>query len=175
MFTKADIEKYFNAEKSESLLFLIIGIAAIIAAVTCYFFLKTNFYKGMAVPFITIGLLLGIVGYTVYARSDNDRIRNAYAYDMNPSELKNKEIPRMEKVIKNFVLYRYTEIILALTGIILFVYYKTDSEKTFWKGLGLSLALMALVALAADYFAEKRARQYADGLKNWIENITKQL
>ena len=40
MFTKTDIEKYFNAEKSESLLFLLIGIAGIIAAISFYFFVK---------------------------------------------------------------------------------------------------------------------------------------
>ena len=45
MFTKADIEKYFNAEKQESLLFMLIGVAGIIAAFVFFFFLKTNFYK----------------------------------------------------------------------------------------------------------------------------------
>ncbi len=50
MFTKADIEKYFNAEKAESLLFLGIGIAGIIVAVLFLFVLKTQFYKGAAVP-----------------------------------------------------------------------------------------------------------------------------
>ena len=32
MFTKADIEKYFNAEKAGSWIFISIGIAAVIAA-----------------------------------------------------------------------------------------------------------------------------------------------
>ena len=32
MFTKTDIEKYFNAEKNESLLFIILGIIAIVLA-----------------------------------------------------------------------------------------------------------------------------------------------
>ncbi len=90
MFTKADIEKYFNAEKAESLLFLGIGIAGIIVAVLFLFVLKTQFYKGAAVPLLLVGVVMGIVGYTVYTRSDGDRIRNVYAYDMNPGELKEK-------------------------------------------------------------------------------------
>ena len=88
MFIKTDIEKYFNAEKAESWIFIAIGTAAIITAILFFFFLKTNFYKGAAIPLLLIGLLLGVVGYTVYKRSDDDRKRNVYAYDMNPSELK---------------------------------------------------------------------------------------
>ena len=164
MFTKTDIEKYFNAEKSESLLFILIGIAGIITAISFFIFLKTNFYKGAAMPLLIIGLLLGVVGFTVYKRSDADRIRNVYAYDLNPSELKEKEIPRMKTVIKNFMIYRYVEIILALTGIGLFFYFKNNETQQLWKGFGLTLAIMTLVGLGADYFGEKRGKIYLDGL-----------
>jgi uncharacterized membrane protein len=164
MFSKTDIEKYFNAEKNESLLFVLVGIAAIIAAVSFYFFLKTNFFKGAAIPLLLVGLLLGVVGFTVYKRSDADRIRNVYAYDLNPSELKQKEIPRMQTVMKNFVIYRWVEIILAIAGVTLFFYYKNNIELQFWKGFGLSLTIMALIALSADYFAEKRGDVYLQGL-----------
>jgi len=164
MFSKTDIEKYFNAEKSESLLFILVGAAGIIAAVSFFFFLKTNFFKGAAVPSLLIGLLLGVVGFTVYKRSDADRIRNVYAYDLNPSELKQKEIPRMQTVMKNFVVYRWVEIILATAGVVLVLYFKSNPEMQFWKGLGLSLAIMALIALSADYFAEKRGDMYLQGL-----------
>lgn len=52
-----------------------------------------RFYTGAAIPLVVVGLLLAVVGYTVYKRSDNDRIRNVYAYDMNPAELKEKKFP----------------------------------------------------------------------------------
>ncbi|MBK8140711.1 MAG: hypothetical protein IPK57_06640 [Chitinophagaceae bacterium] len=110
MFTKSDIEAYFTGEKQESLLFLFIGIAGISTAIIFFFLLKTSFYLGAAIPLLVIGLLLGIVGYTIYKRSDDDRKRNVYAYDMNPSALKEKELPRMKKVMKNFVIYRWVEI-----------------------------------------------------------------
>jgi drug/metabolite transporter (DMT)-like permease len=169
MFTKADIEKYFNAEKAESLLFLGIGIAGIIAALIFLFVLKTQFYKGVAVPLTLVGLLLGVVGYTVYARSDSDRIRNVYAYDMNPSELKEKEIPRMEAVMKNFVIYRYTEITLAVIGLGLFFFFRTNINQQFWAGVGIGLFVMAVLALGADYFAEKRGHIYLNGLRTYIK------
>jgi uncharacterized membrane protein len=170
MFTKTDIEKYFTAEKSESLLFLIIGIAGIITAVVFFFFLKTSFYKGAAIPLLLIGLLLGIVGFTVYKRSDADRTRNTYAYDMNPQDLKIKELPRMQTVMQNFVIYRWVEIVLAATGIVLFLYFRNNETQTFWKGFGLALAVMALIALTADYFAEVRGKIYIKGLEEFMES-----
>lgn len=165
MFSKTEIEKYFLAEKQESLLFIIVGIIAVILAFVFFFGIKTNFYKGAAVPLLTVGLLLGVIGYTVYARSDADRKRNVYAYDMNLGEIKDKEIPRMEKVMKNFVICRYVEICLAMAGIILVCYFNNKEAQFFWKGVGLTLVIMALLALAADYFAEKRGHDYLDGLK----------
>ena len=169
MFSKTDIEKYFTAEKSESLLFVIIGIAAIVLAVIFFFFLKTNFYKGMALPLLLIALIQITVGYSVYKRSDDDRKRNTYSYDLNPSDLKNKEIPRMEKVNKNFVLYRWIEIALIVAGLVLIFLYRSNPESSFLYGIGIGLAIQAVIMLGADYFAEARAKIYTDGLKEFTE------
>ncbi len=171
MFTKIDIEKYFTAEKNESLLFIIVGIAAIILAIVFFFFIKTNWYKGAAIPFLIIGLMHLVVGYTVYKRSDADRMQNVYALDMNPASLKTKEIPRMQQVNKNFVIYRYTEIFLLLAGICLFFYFKNDVSKQFWVGFGMALAIEATVSLGADYFAEARARVYKKQLEQFTEKL----
>jgi drug/metabolite transporter (DMT)-like permease len=168
MFTKADIEQYFNAEKNAGLIFIVIGAAAIITAVVAFFFIKTNFYKGAAIPLLAIGLLTGVVGFTVYNKSDNNRIRNVYAYDLNPTELREKEIPRMKTVMKNFSTYRWAELILAFAGISLFFYFKDNTDKIFWKGFAAALAIMALIAFTADYFAEKRGAVYLKGLESFI-------
>ena len=164
MFAKTDIERYFYEEKSESRVFLLLGVLAILIAVLFILYGTSRVFTGAAIPLVVIGLLLSIVGFTVYRRSDSDRIRNVYAYDMNPSELKDKEIPRMKTVMRNFVIYRYTEIILALLGIGLYIYFIRDFNNDFWRGFGLALAIMALIALTADYFAEKRGKKYLKGL-----------
>ena len=169
MFTKADIEKYFIAEKQESLLFVLIGIAGVVSAIVFFFFLKSSFYKGAAIPALLIGLLLAVVGFTVYKRSDDDRKRNVYAYDLNPADLKDKELPRMKVVMKNFVIYRYTEIFLLLLGAALYVYFIKDIANDFWRGFGLALAVMSLLALTADFFAEKRGRTYTKGIESFIQ------
>ena len=169
MFTKTDIEKYFMAEKQESLLFILAGIAGIVIAIVFFFFLKANFYKGAAIPLFFIGVLMGIAGYTVYQRSDADRIRNVYAFDMNPFELKQKELPRMKTVMRNFIIYRYTEIFLLIIGASLYIYFIRDFKNDFWRGLGLTLALMSLLTLVADFFAEKRGDIYTKGIESFIQ------
>jgi drug/metabolite transporter (DMT)-like permease len=167
MFSKTDIEKYFTGEKQESWIFMAIGIAGILVAIIFFFFLKTNLHKGMAIPLFVTGLMLGIVGYTVYKRSDRQRIDNVYAYDMNPARLKNEELPRMKKVMKSFVIYRWVEIFFLLTGAGLYIYFIRDFRHDFWRGFGFTLAIMALLALGADYFAEKRGHVYTKGLESY--------
>jgi len=168
MLTKADIEKYFLAEKQESLIFLAIGIIAILLSLIFYSYLKTSFYKGAAVPLLVIGLIQAMVGYTVYTKSDMQRIGNVYAYDMDPGKLKAEELPRMKTVNKNFVIYKWMEIVLFLSGITLIFLYKSDTAKALWFGLGLTLAIQAGVMLVADFFATKRASVYTIQLENFI-------
>ena len=168
MFTKADIEKYFLAEKQAGLLFLVIGAAAVVLAIIFFFALKTNFYKGAALPLLIVGLLECVIGFTVYKRSDGDRVRNVYAYDMNPGQLKQEELPRMKKVTRSFVMIKWVEIVLALAGIGLAFYCKAHPEKSFWYGLGITLAIQAIIALGADYYAEKRALVYTKGLESHL-------
>lgn len=164
MLTPVDIERYFTGEKQESILFVLIGLLAVAGALAALIILKTPFWKGFAIPCIAIGLLLGIVGWTVYQRSDNDRIRNVYAYSMNPAQLKNEEIPRMEQVMKNFRIYRYIEITLLVAGLMAGWYF-SDSNRPMFRGMGWGFVLMAFVALSADFFAERRGAVYLGGLK----------
>jgi hypothetical protein len=171
MFTKADIEKYFTGEKQESWIFMAIGITGILLAIIFFFILKSNLHKGMAVPLFALGLILAVVGFTVYKRSDQQRIDNVYAYDMNPAKLKNEELPRMKKVMKNFVIYRWIEIFFLLAGIGLYIYFIRDFRHDFWRGFGFTLAIMAVLALGADYFAEKRGHIYTKGLASFTSNF----
>ena len=169
MFQKTTIETYFSGEKSGSLVFLIIGVAAMAAGIIFLIGMRTAFWRGVALPFLVVGCLLAVVGYTVYARSDADRTRNVYAFDMNPTELKEKELPRMEKVMRNFVIYRWVEIFLLIAGLMVWFRFRQAESMTYWKGLGASLSFMALIALTADYFAEKRGSIYLGGLKEWVK------
>ncbi len=161
MLTKTDIEKYFIAEKQESLVFLIIGIAAIVVALILYFIVKSQICRGAAIPLLILGLVQAVAGYTVYIRSDDQRISQVYAYDMNPDQLKTIELTRMRKVNTNFTIYRWVEIGAFIAGLLLIFFFRDPSGKIFWMGFGISLTLMAAELFTADFIAEKRAVHYA--------------
>lgn len=136
MFTKADIEKYFLAEKQGSLIVLVVAIVLVMVAVLFFIFLRTPLYRGLAMPLLLFGLLAGVGSFVVYKRSDGDRIRNVYAYDMNPRHLEIEELPRMKKVMKNFITLRYVEIALILTGAGLFFFLPAMQTGSSGKGSG---------------------------------------
>ena len=167
MLTKTDIEKYFIAEKQESLVFLIIGIAAILLALIFYVLVKTQISRGAALPLLVLGLVQAVAGYAVYVRSDDQRISQVYAYDMNPDQLKTTELTRMRKVKTNFTIYRWVEISAFVAGIILIILSRGPSDKFFWLGFGISLTLMAAELFTADFIAEKRAVYYTSQLEEF--------
>lgn len=171
MFTKTDIEKYFIAEKQESLLFVILGITAISVALIGLFYWKTPFWKGAAIPLILIALIQIIVGYTVFARSDKQRTDMVHTFETDPSKLQEQELPRMEEVNKNFITYRWTEIILLVAGIALAFVYNSNPDKQLIVGIGVALAIQAALMLGADMMAEKRAQQYTTGIKAALQKL----
>ncbi|MEO7047345.1 MAG: hypothetical protein ABI091_18730 [Ferruginibacter sp.] len=168
MFSKADIERYFIAEKSESLWFIIFGIAAICLAIVIFFFIKDSWYKGAAVPLLIFGILQLAAGYTVYKSSDKDRLQNVYAYDMNPTALKTKELPRMEKVNATLKVLLYGEVLLFIVGIVLFFYFKKDPSKNFWAGFFLVLAIESMLSFAGDRVAFNRSKEYKTGIEKFL-------
>jgi hypothetical protein len=170
MFEQRDfsfIYRYFTGEKQESLLFLIVGIVAVLLAVVFWFFIKSNpnFFKGAAIPLLAIGLIQMVVGYSVYSRTDKQKTNIAYNIGMEPvNYVKQSELPRMKTVMKNFVIYRWVEIAFIITGLVLIFLFRLHADKTFWYGFGISLAIQAVIMLGADYFAEKRGKIYVSEL-----------
>lgn len=145
-----------------------LAILAIILGLV-FLFLKLSVYKGAAIPLLVMGLLMGITGFVVFQRSDRQRIDMVYAFDMNPDRIKNEELPRMQAVLREFLLLRYIELVLLVIGIAMLFYFRPYPAKDFWKGLGLSLAIMAVVALLADFYAERRNLKYVKGLQEKIQ------
>ena len=172
MLTPNDIEKYFMAEKQAGLVFMIVGIVAIIMGLVFILIFKTPFYKGAAIPLLVIGLIQGIAGNTIFRRSDEDRIKNVYAYNMNPSLLRAKELPRMIKVNRNFKMLKAVEILFIVSGLFLLFYFRTKPDFLFWKGIGLTLLIQAVIVLGADIIASERALHYTEKLIVFVRNST---
>jgi hypothetical protein len=162
------VVKYFNGEKAESYIFIVIGVLAFAMALYFIFGLKTSFWKGVATPFMVVALLEFVVGYTIVARSQKDIERVETYIQRAPQSIKIIEIPRMEKVLSNFVIYRYVEIVLIILGIVLMYSSMND---TFWRGIGLGIFMQASIVLSLDFFAERRGHAYIIHLQEMIEKI----
>ena len=163
-----NIVKYFHGEKSESYIFILMGVIAFAAALYFIFVLKTSFWKGVAIPFIVVSSLEFIVGYTIVTRSPKDILRVEKFISKEPQKIKTVEIPRMEKVMSNFILYRYVEIVLIILGV--FLMYSSMNDNL-WKGIGLGLFIQASIVLCLDFFAEKRGFVYLEYLKELAKNL----
>lgn len=161
------VVKYFNGEKAESYIFILIGVIALAMAFYFIFALKSSFWKGAAIPFIIVALLEFVVGYTIVTRSPKDIARVETFIQKEPQSIKTLEIPRMEKVMRNFVIFRYAEIALIILGIALM--YSSMNE-TFWRGIGLGLFIQASIVLCLDFFAERRGHIYLEYL-NQLSNV----
>lgn len=154
--------KYFNAEKSESLLFILVGIMAI--SVSAYFILqiKQSFYNGMCWPLIAIAFIQITVGTSVYFRSPKDIQRVTSIIQNQKEKISSEEIPRMKVVMKNFIIYRYVEIVLLISSLLLMFLF---DHSLFLKGIGIGLFIQSALMLALDFFAEKRGQEYLDFLQ----------
>ena len=160
------IEKYFRAEKAESLLFMLVGLLAIILSLYFHFKQKESYYIGMSYPLLGIALIQLVVGYTVYKRSPLDETRVKSMIETHIEKIESEEIPRMDGVMKNFVIYRWVEIILASLGILFFFFF---NQNVMMKGVGIGLSIQSLLMLILDFFAEKRGQMYLDFLKEQIQ------
>ncbi|WP_375558770.1 hypothetical protein ACE193_13590 [Bernardetia sp. OM2101] len=159
------VQDYFTAERFESLFFIGVGVIAMAISVYFIFVMKKPFFYGMAISLIFVALIQLVVGTTVFLRSPKDIIKVENILKNEPSSIKTEEIPRMKTVMKNFVTYRYVEIGLAILGIILYFAFSTQTfTMSLLKGLGLGLAIQAILMLSLDFFAEKRGHEYLDTL-----------
>ncbi len=151
------IKTYFVAEKTESLLFLILGLLAI--GFSIYGWVRWNevFYKGIAIPIILIAIIQVVVGGTVYFRTDRQLETLTELYQIDREEFRNQEIPRMDVVMKNFSTYKKIEIAFVLIGILLIVIMR---DRAFWLGVGVGMLMQGAVMLTLDIFAEQRGEKY---------------
>ncbi len=161
------IRIYFTQEKIESIFFLILGLVSIAIALIFWFMIKYSLFNGIAYPFLLIGIIQIVVGTTIILRTTKDiqRVENIVKYDSD--KIKSEELPRMEKIMKNFKVYKIIELVLILFGAILFIYF-FSSNLPFWKGLGLGLLIQACIMLALDFIAEDKAAKYIDELGKFI-------
>jgi hypothetical protein len=151
------LNTYFKAEKSESLLFMLAGLLAAAFAVYAFFVLKQKFYTGIALPLLLVGIIQLVVGASVYFRTDKQLAQLETAYKTEPAKMASEELPRMQTVMKNFTLYKYIEVAFIIAGVLLILLLRRND---LWLGIGMGLLAQGSIMLLLDIFAERRAEVY---------------
>jgi hypothetical protein len=146
---------YFTAEKQEALLFMLVGVAALTAS--AWLFKTGGRYKGMLYPLAAIALIQVTVGSTVYFRTDGQVAALSTQHQEDRAAFRAQEKQRMEAVTKNFVVYRWIEILLLGVGVVLVL---AGRRNELWYAVGLGLTLQSAIMLVLDYLAERRADEY---------------
>ena len=151
------IQSYFDSEKKAG--FFVCALGLLFCTLGSAFFLSAMppFYIGMAVPFLGIGIIQVFVGATIARRSDFQIRDMQKLLGEAPNEFVALESPRMGKVVRSFVFYRWIEGAFILLGIALIL---LNSELLFSKGLGVGLLAQGIIMMVFDYFAEKRGEKY---------------
>lgn len=157
------VTSYFSQEKKESAFFSTVGFLACLLSIFYLVIWKDPFFNGISYAFISIGMVQIVVGASVFFKSDIDTVRVNFYIERDRKNIDDYEIPRMELVIKNFIIYRRVESVLIVVGLILLWSFP---QKSITCGLGLGLTIQSSVMLLWDYLAEKRGINYLKYLKS---------
>jgi hypothetical protein len=155
------ITLYFGAEKSEALLFIAVGVAALTLSVVLW--RRRSRLRGMIIPLVAIAAIQLVVGTTVYSRTEAQVASLQSQWQAAPTEFKAAEMSRMKAVMRNFEIYKIVEIALLASGLALVVALQ---RREFWFAFGLGLTLQSGFMLALDFFAERRGHDYLRVLLN---------
>ncbi len=155
------ISTYFNAERAESVVFIVAALLALAASVWCLLVLKQSFYFGMAISLATIAALQLIVGVTIYQRSPQDTARVQQMIQLEPDRLQSQEVPRMRVVMRNFKIYLGVELTLLILSLFAMTLVTPGSLA---QGLALGMALQAAFTAVLDLIATLRGGAYLSWL-----------
>jgi hypothetical protein len=152
---------YFAGEKAEAFWILAAGIASLVGMIVLWFVVREPFARGLAMALLIMAGLGLSVGGTVYFRSDAQSQQLIEQQRSNPAEFAAEEGPRIRQVVRSFGQYRIgygVAVLLALFFV--FVMGKPSQH-----GFAVGLLLLAALGLTIDFFAERRAEHYLQGLQ----------
>lgn len=157
----AIMHDYFRGERIESLYVIApLGALCVLFGVSLLVTERSAFFISVAVPFLVLGLALGAVGGSVGLRTNAQVAALDAAYQRDVTTFVAEELPRMEKVNKNWPVYLTTWSVFAVLGLVL----RFAVSRDWAHGLGIALVFFAGVGLLIDGFAERRAKPYTAAL-----------
>lgn len=155
------IHIYFQGEKIEALLFILpLGLLSLVFGLWLITDNPDGFAKGVAIPFLAMGLLMGTVGSVVGYRTPSQVSSVVQVMSSDLQAGVQAETSRMTKVNNAWHVYLVIWGLMGVAGLVLRFAISAD----FYQGLGIALVFFAGVGLMIDGFAERRTHPYVKAL-----------
>ncbi len=153
---------YFQGEKIEALVFILpLGLLSMVFGAWLLTDQPGQFAKGVAIPFLLMGMLMTTVGSVVGFRTPAQMAGVVQAMQAETPTAVQAETDRMLKVNQAWPMYLGIWAMFGVVGLVLRFALSTD----FFQGLGIALVFFAGIGLLIDGFAERRTHPYTDALK----------
>ena len=153
---------YFQGEKIEALVFILpIGLLSLVFG--CWLLVegRASFARGVAIPFLVMGIVMTAVGATVGFRTPSQLRRLQQEVVSAPRQAMQSEVARMTQVNGQWNAYLVIWGVMGVAGLAL--RFATTGDLT--QGLGIALVFFSGVGLLVDGFAERRTRPYVSVLR----------
>ena len=153
---------YFQGEKLEALVFILpVGLLSLVFGIWLMTDSPTHFARGVAIPFILMGLLMTTVGSVVGYRTPSQVQAVELSVQSDRQVALQTEMTRMTKVNKGWSMYLAIWGLFGVVGLIL--RFATSLELL--QGMGIALVFFAGVGLLVDGFAERRTHPYVAAIQ----------
>jgi hypothetical protein len=152
---------YFSGELHESLVFILpIGLLSLVFGVWLLVDTPTSYTRGVAVPFLLVGLAMSAIGGGVGFRTPSQLRGIEAQLATAPTATISAEVSRMAGVNARWRGYLVVWAAFGVAGMAL----RFGLAHPGARGLGSALVFFAGVGLLVDGFAERRAKEYARDL-----------
>jgi hypothetical protein len=155
------INSYFQGEKIEALVLILpIGLLSLVFGGWLISDNPGSFGRGVAIPFLVMGLAMTAVGGGVGYRTPAQVATLQASLAAAPESALQIERARMERVNQAWAKYLVLWAAFGVVGLAL----RFATRGDFTQGLGIALVFFSGVGLMVDGFAERRALPYAAAL-----------
>jgi hypothetical protein len=164
-----DLHTYYDGEQNTAFLFLALG-AASAANGAVFASGDQDFSRGIGWSMVAMGVLqaLGSVYYASAVEAKASELDGMLSVD--PARFKRVEAAHIHGTTSRFVLYRLSELGIAVAGAGVATYGFIENRDA-WKGAGIGIAAEALTFFVLDSFGVARAHAYEERVRRFDPSL----
>lgn len=159
------IVDYYKVERTESLIFIAVGLLSVISATYVWLFIEEHlsFYKGLAIVLAFIGLLQVSVCFPLYLKNNNNTAKAVASYQQNQTEFRSAELLHIKQVRNTFSQFKYFWSFVAISAILAIL---VSNTKSFMCGMAIGFLVHSTMLVISDTLGLIRSDEYIRIIEN---------